>query len=163
MVRACDSQPVGAEQRLKALGIDLPAPPTPFGTYVEAVQAGNLLFLTGMLPLKGRDPQYIGKLGKDLDVEEGREDTRMAALNTLAVARMHLGSLDKVKRIVRTSIFMAVSGDFPDQPKVADGASCELFRDVFGADGLSVRTVVGVASLPLNMPVEVEITLEVTL
>lgn len=140
----------------------LPSMPMPLGAYEMAVQADNLLFLTGMLPLKGREPQFIGKLGKELNAGEGREAARMAALNALAVARKHLGSLDKIKRIVRTSFFLAVSNDFIDHPNVADGAS-ELFRDVFGADRLSVRSVVGVMSLPLNTPVEIEVTFEVTL
>ena len=153
---------VSAEQQLEALGIMLPSMPMPLGAYEMAVQADNLLFLTGMLPIKGREPQFIGKLGKELNAEEGREAARMTALNALAVARKHLGSLDKVKRIVRTSFFLAVSKDFIDHPKVADGAS-ELFREIFGADRLSVRSVVGVMSLPLNTPVEIEVIFEVTL
>lgn len=153
---------VSAELKLQTLGITLPSMPMPLGAYEMAVQADNLLFLTGMLPIKGREPQFVGKLGQELNTEEGRVAARIAALNALAVARMHLGSLDKVKRIVRTSFFLAVSNDFMDHPKVADGAS-ELFRDVFGADRLSVRSVVGVVSLPLNTPVEIELTFEITL
>lgn len=152
---------VNAEQKLKTLGITLPSMPMPLGAYEMAVQADNLLFLTGMLPIKGREPQFIGKLGKELNAEEGREAARMAALNALAVVRKHLGSLDRVKRIVRTSFFLAVSNDFIDHPKVVDGAS-ELFRDVFGAERLSVRSVVGVLSVPLNTPVEIEVTFEVS-
>ncbi len=124
---------VSAELKLKTLGITLLSMPMPLGAYEMAVQADNLLFLTGMLPIRGREPQFSGKLGKELNAEEGREAARITALNALAVARKHLGSLDKVKRIVRTSFFLAVSNDFIDYPKVADGAS-ELFRDVFGAD-----------------------------
>src|SRR5256885_3154256 len=90
------SRPVGAEQRLKELGIKLPAPPKPFGTYVEAVQTGNLLFLTGMLPTEGRDAKFIGRVGAELDVEAGRKAAHLAGLNALAVAREYLGSLDKV-------------------------------------------------------------------
>ena len=95
------SRPASAEQRLKELGIKLPAPPEPFGTYVEAVQTGNLLFLTGMLPTEGRAAKFIGRVGAELDVEAGRQAAYLAALNGLAVAREHLGSLDKVTRIVR--------------------------------------------------------------
>src|SRR5262249_19745283 len=94
-------RPASAEQRFKELGIKLPAPPEPFGTYVEAVQTGNLLFLTGMLPTQGREAKFIGRLGAELNVEAAREAARLAALNVLAVARQHLGSLDKVTRIVR--------------------------------------------------------------
>src|SRR4029434_7728057 len=90
-----------AEQRLKELGIKLPAPPEPFGTYVEAVQTGNLLFLTGMLPTEGRTAKFIGRVGAELDVEAGRKAAHLAVLNALAVAKKHLESLDKVTRIVR--------------------------------------------------------------
>src|ERR1700732_3787615 len=98
-----------AEQRLKELGIDLPAPPEPFGTYVEAVQTGNLLFLTGMLPTEGRGAKFVGGLGGELGVEVGPQAARLAALNALAVARQHLGSLDRVKRIVRLGVLVATS------------------------------------------------------
>jgi enamine deaminase RidA (YjgF/YER057c/UK114 family) len=155
------SRPVGAEQRLKELGIKLPAPPEPFGTYVEAVQTGNLLFLTGMLPTEGRAAKFIGRVGAELDVEAGRQAAYLAALNGLAVAREHLGSLDKVTRIVRLGVSVATSGDVRDQPKVADGAS-ELLQDIFGKEKNPSRLVYGVASLPLGAPVELEIIFEVT-
>ena len=155
-----DSRPVGAEQRLKGLGIKLPAPPEPFGTYVEAVQTGNLLFLTGMLPTEGRAAKFIGRVGAELDVEAGRQAAYLAALNGLAVAREHLGSLDKITRIVRLGVSVATSGDVRDQPKVADGAS-ELLQDIFGKEKNPSRLVYGVASLPLGVPVELEIIFEV--
>src|SRR5260221_8039981 len=126
-----DSRPASAEQRLKELGIQLPAPPEPFGIYVEAVQTGNLLFLTGMLPTEGRAAKFIGRVGAELDVDTGRKAAYVAALNGLAVAREHLGSLDKVTRIVRLGVLVATSGDVRDQPKVADGAS-ELLQEIFG-------------------------------
>jgi enamine deaminase RidA (YjgF/YER057c/UK114 family) len=154
------AQVASAEQRLRELGIDLGAGPTPLGAYVEAVQTGNLLFLSGMLPIAGHKPAFVGRLGKELDAEKGRGATRLAAVNVLAVARKHLGSLDKVTRVVRLSVYLATAGDFFDQPRVADGAS-ELFRDVFGEGKMSVRSVIGVASLPLGMPVELEVTMEV--
>jgi enamine deaminase RidA (YjgF/YER057c/UK114 family) len=160
MVIREDSQPASAEQRLKDLGIELPAPPEPFGIYVEAVQTGNLLFLTGMLPTEGRAAKFVGRIGAELDVEAGRKAARLAALNVLAVARKHLGSLDKVTRIVRLGVSMATSGDVHDQPKVADAAS-ELLEDVFGKEKSPCRLVYGVASLPLGTPVELEIIFEV--
>src|SRR5258708_29093832 len=120
-----------AEQRLRKLGIKLPAPPEPFGIYAEAVQTGNLLFLTGMLPRVGRKAKFIGRIGAELDLQTGRKAAYLAALNAIAVARQHLGSLDEVTRIVRLGVLVATSGDFRDQPKVADAAS-ELLRDVFG-------------------------------
>jgi enamine deaminase RidA (YjgF/YER057c/UK114 family) len=160
MVRAQASQSGSAEGRLRELGIQLPAPPTPFGNYVEALQTGNLLFLTGMLPVVDHKPKYLGRLGKELDAEAGRDALRTAALSALAAAKQHLGSLDRVTQVVRLGIFMATAGDFFDQPRVADGAS-DLFRDVFGPEKASARLVIGVASLPLGMPVELEVILEV--
>jgi enamine deaminase RidA (YjgF/YER057c/UK114 family) len=150
-----------AEQRLKELGIQLPTPPEPFGIYAEAVQTGNLLFLTGILPTVGREAKFIGRIGAELDVQNGREAAYLAALNALAVARQHLGSLDKVTRIVRLGVLVATSGDVREQPKVADGAS-ELLQNVFGRDINPSRLVYGVASLPLGAPVELELILEVS-
>jgi len=160
MVTHKKSPSASAEQRLKNLGIELPAPPEPFGTYVEAVQTGNLLFLTGMLPTEGRAAKFVGRIGAELDVETGRKAAHLAALNALAVARKHLGSLDKVTRIVRLGVSMATSGDVRDQPKVADAAS-DLLQDVFGKEKNPCRLVYGVASLPLGTPVELEIIFEV--
>ncbi len=136
------------------------APPEPFSTYSEAVQTGNLLFLTGMLPTEGRAAKFIGRVGAELDVDTGRKAAYLAALNGLAVAREHLGSLDKVTRIVRLGVLVATSGDVRDQPKVADGAS-ELLQEIFGKDKNPSRIVYGVASLPLGTPVELEIIFEV--
>src|SRR5579864_1338848 len=133
MVTREGSRPASAEQRLKELGIKLPAPPQPFGTYAEAVQTGNLLFLTGMLPTEGRGAKFIGRVGAELDVQAGRQAARLAALNALAVARQHLGSLDKVTRIVRLGVSVTTVGDVREHPKFADGAS-ELLQDVFGGD-----------------------------
>ena len=155
------SRPASAEQRLKELGIKLPAPPEPFGTYAEAVQTGNLLFLSGMLPTQGRGTKFIGRVGAEVDVEAGRKAAHLATLNVLAVARQHLGSLDKVTRIVRLGVSVATSGDVRDQPKIADAAS-ELLQDVFGKDKSPCRLVYGVASLPLGVPVELEVILEVS-
>lgn len=160
MVTRKSSRPASAEQRLKELGIKLPTPPEPFGTYAEVVQTGNLLFLTGMLPTEGREAKFIGRVGAELDAEAARKAAHVAALNALAVARQHLGSLDKVTRIVRLGVMVATSGDVRDQPKVADGAS-QLLQDVFGNDKNPCRLVYGVASLPLGAPVELEVIFEV--
>jgi enamine deaminase RidA (YjgF/YER057c/UK114 family) len=149
-----------AEARLVSLGIKLPAPPEPFGTYAEAVQTGNLLFLTGMLPTEGQTAKFIGRVGAELDVAAGRQAAYLAAINALAVARQHLGTLDKVTRIVRLGVSIATVGDVRDQPKVADGAS-NLLQDVFGKDKNPSRLVYGVASLPLGTPVELEVIFEV--
>jgi enamine deaminase RidA (YjgF/YER057c/UK114 family) len=160
MVGTKSSQPGSATRRLQELGIRLPAAPTPFGTYVEAVQTGNLLFFSGMLPVVDHKPKYIGRLGKELDVEAGRDAAYTAALGVLAAAKEHLGSLDRVTRVVRLGVFIATSGDFFDHPKVADAVS-DLFRDVFGIEKTSVRAIVGVASLPLGMPIELDVIFEV--
>jgi len=150
----------GAEHRLQELGIQLPPAPMPFGTYVETVQTGNLLFLSGMLPVVDHKPKYLGRLGKELDVKTGRDAAYTAALSALAAAKEHLGSLDRVMRVVRVGVFIATSGDFFDQPQVADAVS-DLFRDVFGNEKIPVRLVIGVASLPLGMPIELEVIFEV--
>ena len=150
---------VSAEASLRELSIQLPQAPRPFGAYVEAVQTGDLLFLTGMLPVENQKPKFVGRIGKELDDAAGRDAAYLAALNALAVAREYLGSLDRVTRVVRLGVYIATSGDLVDQPRVADGAS-ELLREVFGKDKLSARLVIGVASLPMNMPIELEVILE---
>jgi enamine deaminase RidA (YjgF/YER057c/UK114 family) len=149
-----------AETQLQQLGIELPTPPSPLGTYVETVQTGNLLFFSGMLPILNHKPKFLGRLGKELDTQAGREAAYAAALNVLAAAREHLGSLDKVTRVIRLGVFIATHGDFFDQPKIADAVS-DLFRDIFGAGKLPVRLVIGVASLPLSLPIELDVIFEV--
>ena len=160
MVRGKGSQLSGADRRLQDLGIRLPAPPSPFGSYVEALNTGNLLFLSGMLPVVDHKPKYVGRLGRELGTAAGRDAAYTAALSALAAAKQHLGSLDRVTRVVRLGVFMATSGDFVDQPKIADAVS-DLFRDVFGTEKTAVRLVIGVASLPLGMPIELEVIFEV--
>jgi len=145
---------------LKELAIKLPAPPEPLGLYAEAVQTGNLLFVSGMLPTEGREARVIGRLGAELDVEAAQTAAHLAALNVLAVARKHLGSLDKVTRLVRLGVSVATSGDVRDQPKVADAAS-QLLQDIFGKEKSPCRLVYGVASLPLGTPIELEVIFEV--
>jgi enamine deaminase RidA (YjgF/YER057c/UK114 family) len=160
MVSPKGSPSAGAESRLQDLGIVLPKTPHPLGAYVEAVRSGSVLFLSGMLPIKDGKPQYIGRLGKELDADAGRDALRTATLNALSVAKEHLGSLDRVARVVSVKVYLATSGDFYNQPIVADAAS-ELLRDVFGEDKMSVRSVFGAASLPLGVPVILEVMFEV--
>jgi enamine deaminase RidA (YjgF/YER057c/UK114 family) len=160
MVSSQGSPHAGAERRLQGLGMVLPDPPHPLGAYVEAVQSGNLLFLSGMLPVKDGRLQYVGQLGRELDAATGRDALRTATLNALSAAKEHLGSLDRVTRVVRAGVYLATSEDFRDHPIVGDAAS-ELLQDVFGAGKTSVRTVLGVASLPLGAPVMLEVTFEV--
>jgi enamine deaminase RidA (YjgF/YER057c/UK114 family) len=160
MVSAKGSQPDSAERRLMDLGIVLPNAPHPLGAYVETVQTGSLLFLSGMLPVKNGKLQYVGRLGKDLDESAGRDALRTATLNALSAARAHTGSLDHITRVVSVKVYLATHGDFYNQPIVADAAS-EILRDVLGEDRMSVRSVLGVATLPLGAPVMLEVVFEV--
>ena len=150
-----------AEERLRDLGIELPRPPTPLGAYVEAAQTGSLLFLSGTLPLEDGIPKFVGRVGGDLSIEDGRCATRLAVLNALAAAREHLGSLNRVTRVVRLAVSLLTTPEFRQQPKVADAAS-ELLSTVFGSERTSTRMVYGVASLPLGVCVIVELILEVS-
>ncbi|MBY5819372.1 RidA family protein [Rhizobium leguminosarum] len=160
MVDHAKAEAAGAERRLQELGITLPPPPTPFGAYVEATRTGNLVFFSGMLPVVGREPRYIGRVGGTLTAEDGRKAAETATLSALAAARDYLGSLDRVVRVVKLGVYIATEGDFRDHPKVADGAS-EMLLAVFGEQKLSGRVVLGVASLPLGVPIELELVLEV--
>ena len=155
-------QPIAksAEERLAASGHELPPAVTPFGAYVPAVRTGNLLFLSGMLPTVGHKPKFVGRLGKELNVEQGRCAAIAAALNVLAVARQHLGSLDRISRVVRLGVSIATDGEFRDEVTVADAAS-EVLREVFGEDKMSSRLVLGMKSLPFGVPVELETIFEV--
>ncbi len=149
---------MAADQKLKELGIVLPVPPKPLGAYVESVQVGNMLFLSGTLPVEDGTVKFRGRIGSDMTIEDGRRATRLATLNALSLAREHLGSLDKVSRVVRLAVSLVASEDFRDHPRVADAAS-ELLADVFGADRTSTRMVAGVLSLPVGVCVVVELVL----
>jgi enamine deaminase RidA (YjgF/YER057c/UK114 family) len=154
----CAQMPSTAEYNLKQKNIILPSPLTPIGNYVPAVHTGNLLFLSGHGP-RQFNPQ--GKVGKDLTLEQGYQAARITGLNLLATIRAQLGSLDKVKRIVKVLGMVNSAPGFTDQPKVINGFS-DLMIDVFGDRiGAHARSAVGVAELPLNIPVEIEMVLEV--
>jgi len=146
------------ERNLKASGTELPPAPKPLGAYVEAVQVGNLLFVSGALPLEGGVPKFLGRLGAEISIEEGRRAARLAALNALALARQHLGSLDKAQRVARLFVSLATTPEFREHAKVADGAS-EVLAEVFGAELASTRNVSGVTSLPKGVCVVVEMIL----
>ena len=160
MVAPKGSKLASAEYRLRELGIVLPNVPHPLGAYVEAVQSGSLLFLSGMLPVRDGKLQFVGRLGKELDESAGRDALQTATLNALSAAKAHIGSLDHVTRVVSVKVYLATHGDFYNQPIVADAAS-ELLRDVFGEDRMSVRSVLGVAALPLGAPIMLEVTFAV--
>ena len=127
--------------RLRDLGLVLPKPPTPLGAYVEASQAGSLLFLSGILPVVDRKLSITGRLGENLSVEQGREAVRIAAMNALAVAQQHLGDLDRVKKLVKLSVVLATTEQFVEHATLADGAS-NLFVQLFGAENGHARIVV---------------------
>lgn len=149
-----------AEARIRELDLVIPPAPTPFGAYVEAVQSGSLLFLSGMLPVVGHVPLYMGVVGKDLSVAEGYDAARTACLSGLSAARAHLGSLDRIRTVSKLGVYIATPPDFREHPKVADGAS-ELLLAIFGPDHIPPRIVLGVSSIPLGMPVEIELVLEI--
>ncbi len=157
---AMSATPTTAEDRLAKLGVRLPDAPSPFGAYLPAVQTGNLLFLSGMLATVGHAPTIAGVVGNDLDVNAGQQAAYAAALNVLSLTKKQLGSLNRVNQFVRLSVFVAATPEFTEHPKVADAAS-ELLRAVFGAEMLPSRVVIGVSSLPLGSPVELEVILEV--
>jgi enamine deaminase RidA (YjgF/YER057c/UK114 family) len=147
------------EEKLRELGLTLPAPPKPVANYVPAVRVGDLLFLSGVLP--SRDGQLIvtGKLGESLTVEQGMEAARVAVLNGLSIIRSQAGSLDRVKQIVKMVGYIASAPGFTDQPQVLNGAS-DLLVSVFGEAGRHARVAVGAAELPRQAPVEIELIVE---
>ncbi len=155
------AQPVPSfEARLKALGIQLPPVPPPIASYVPAVRTGNLVFLAGQGPLAGGKPTVTGKVGAELTEEEGNTAARATILNALAVLRAELGSLDRVRRIVKLVGWVNSAPGFTRQPFVINGAS-DLLVEIFGDAGKHARSAVGANELPLNMPVEIELVVEV--
>src|SRR5947209_7617107 len=149
------------DDRLRELRIELPAPIQPLGSYRTHVQSGNLLFLSGHVPVHDGKPVHVGKVGADLSVEQGQAAARFTALNCLATIRDALGSLDRVRRVVRLTGYVQSAPGFNQQAAVLNGAS-DLFAEVFGEAGVHVRTAVGAAELPSNVTVELEVTLEVS-
>lgn len=144
------------EDRLRELGVALPPPPKPVATYVPAVQAGDLLFLSGVIPFRDGRLAWEGKLGRELTVEQGYEAAQVALLNALAIARQELGTLDRIKRVVKLVGHVASAEGFVQQPAVVNGASDLLVR-IFELAGRHARVAVGAAELPLNAPVELEL------
>jgi len=145
--------------KLASLGLSLPAVPAPVAAYVNCVRTGNLLFLSGGLPIDG-DKKVIGKVPTDVSIEEAQEGARIIILNRLAIIQEEIGSLDKVKRIVALNGFVSSEPDFYGHPQVVNGAS-ELLVEIFGDKGKHSRTALGVAALPLNVAVEINLIVEV--
>jgi enamine deaminase RidA (YjgF/YER057c/UK114 family) len=145
--------------RIQSLGLSLPEVPTPIAAYVNCVRTGNLLFLSGGLPIDG-DRKIIGKVPTDVSIEEAYEGSRIVILNRLAVIREEIGSLDKIKRIVALNGFVNSEPDFYGHPQVINGAS-ELLVEIFGEKGKHARTALGAPALPLNVAVEINLIVEV--
>ncbi len=150
---------MSANQRISDLGITLPQVATPAGAYVPAVVSGNLVFTAGQIPLVDGKLVATGKVGKDLSAEQAKEIARICALNAVAAVKSVIGDLDRVKKIVKVVGFVSSTPDFTAQPSVVNGAS-ELLEQIFGDKGIHARSAVGVAVLPLDAPVEVELVVE---
>lgn len=150
---------MGAEQRIAEIGIELPPPTAPVASYIPVVVSGSFAYVSGQVPLSEGLLLWKGRLGDDLDTAAGAEAARRCALQSLAALRGELGSLDRIRRIVKVTVFVASAPGFGEQPKVANGAS-DLLAEVFGETGRHARSAVGVAELPLGAPVEVEMIAE---
>jgi enamine deaminase RidA (YjgF/YER057c/UK114 family) len=151
---------VSPEEKLKELGIELPEAPKPLGAYVPCVQTGSLVFLSGMLPLRDGKIPRTGRVGEDVTIDQAREDARTATINALSVLKAHIGSLERVKRCIKITGYVASALDFAEQPKILNAASDLLF-DVFGESGRHARAAIGVNVLPLNSSIEIEFVFEI--
>ena len=148
------------EEKLSDIGVALPEPPTPLGAYVPVLRSGNLLFLSGLLPVREGRPVMAGKIGAEIDEKEGAELARVAAVNALSIIKGYLGELGKIKRCVKVTGYVAGAPGFTGHAAVLNGAS-EFLVQVFGDSGRHVRAAVGVASLPMDSPLEIEFLFEV--
>ncbi|HEU4683576.1 MAG TPA: RidA family protein [Nitrospira sp.] len=146
------------EARLKSLGLELPQPPTPVATYIPAVRVGELVFLSGVLPMRDGQLVHSGKLGRELTTEQGMDASRLALLNALAIAKQELGTLDRIVRVVKVIGHVASAEGFTEQPQVLNGAS-DLLVEIFGDAGRHARVAVGAAELPKRAAVEIELIL----
>ena len=149
------------DTQVTALGLVLPAPPKPVATYIPVVRTGDLLFLSGMIPFRDGVLMLSGKLGDDVSVEQGYEAAKVCLLNALAVIRQELGTLDRVKQVVRMVGYVASTAEFIQHPAVMNGAS-DLLVKIFGDAGRHARVAIGAISLPLDAPVEIELIVQVS-
>ncbi|WP_413375526.1 RidA family protein [Alkalihalobacillus sp. 1P02AB] len=147
------------EERIKDLGLELPTPNNPMNGYVSVKQVGNLLFTAGQDCRLNGELVYKGKLGKDLNVEEGQKAARIVMMNLLAAVKQHTGSLDSIKQIVKVLGFVNSTNEFADQPHVIDGAS-NLLIEMLGEKGKHARSAISSNSLPFHTPVEIEMIVE---
>jgi enamine deaminase RidA (YjgF/YER057c/UK114 family) len=147
------------ESQLAALDLVLPVPPKPVATYIPVVRAGDLLFLSGMIPVRDGTLVMAGKLGQDVSIEQGYEAAKICVLNALAVIREQVGTLDRVKQVVRMVGYVSSAAEFVQQPAVINGAS-DLLVKIFGDAGRHARVAIGAVALPLNAPVEIELIVQ---
>jgi enamine deaminase RidA (YjgF/YER057c/UK114 family) len=148
------------EEKLKQMGINIPEPVKPLAAYIPAMQVGNLVMTSGQVPISAGVVKFLGKVGKEVSEEEGREAAKLCAINCLSAVKSVVGSLDKIRRILKLTVFINSAEGFTAQPKVANGAS-EFIGAIFGEAGMHVRSAVGVTELPLNSAVEIEMIVEV--
>jgi enamine deaminase RidA (YjgF/YER057c/UK114 family) len=148
------------EERLQQLGVSLPTPAAPVAAYIPCVRTGNLVYVSGQVPLVDGKPSHTGHLGDDVSLEDGRAAARTCAINLLAALKAELGELSLVRQVVKVVGFVASAPGFTEMPKVVNAAS-ELLGETFGDAGRHARSAVGVAALPLGVPVEVEAIVEV--
>lgn len=148
-------------EQLAKLGITLPSAPSAIGSYIPGIKTGRLILVSGQLPFLGGQLSAVGKVGKDISLEDAKSASRQAGLNALAIAAQTAGGIDNIARVVRLAVFVNSAAGFYDQPKVANGAS-DLMVEVFGEMGRHVRAAVGAAELPMNAAVEVELMAEIS-
>lgn len=148
------------EEKIKQMGIEIPEPVKPLAAYIPAMQVGNLVMTSGQVPISAGTVKFQGKVGKDLTEEEGKEAAKLCAINCLSAIKSVIGSLDKIKRVLKLTVFISSAEGFTAQPKVANGAS-EFIGEIFGEAGKHVRSAVGVSELPLNSAVEIEMIVEI--
>jgi len=151
---------MNTEEKLKELNIELPEAPKPAGAYVPVARTGKLVFTSGILPVDAGEIKIKGKLGKELSLDQGQEAAGRCVLNGLSAIKKELGSLDKIKQVIRINGYVQSEKGFTDQAKVMNGAS-DLLVNIFGEKGKHSRTAIGASELPLNSPVEIDMIIEV--
>jgi enamine deaminase RidA (YjgF/YER057c/UK114 family) len=148
------------EEKLLEMGIEIPEAPKPLASYIPVIKSGNLIFTAGQVPLANGEVKYKGKVGKDISLEDGIKAAEICTINCLSVIKTLIGELDKIKQILKVTVFVNSGEGFTDQPKVANGAS-DMLVSIFGENGKHVRSAVGVSELPINSAVEIEMIVEV--
>lgn len=148
------------EERINKLGYALPNAPKPLASYIPAVRVGNLVFTAGQLPIMDGILIYKGKIGKEITEEDGKKAAQICALNCFSVIKNEIGNLDNIERVIKLTVFVNSANGFINQPQVANGAS-ELVKEIFGENGMHVRSAVGVSELPMNAAVEIEMIVSV--